>query len=194
LHNVRNATAALAMAHALGVPPEVSSTALAGYQGVGRRFERRGERAGVTFVDDYGHLPGEVAAMVAATISGGWERVVVVFQPHRYSRTAALWQQFADAFAGADIVVVTDIYPAGEPRRKGVTGRLIADAVRSKHPDADVRYLPTLDEVTAELEGILEPGDLCLTLGAGDITSLSDRFLGPPGGTGTQPVDRLLDG
>ncbi len=183
LHNLRNAVAALAMAEAVGVPWAEGARALTGYRGVARRFERRGERDGVTFVDDYGHLPGEVGAMLSA-VAGSWDRVVAVFQPHRYSRTAALWQDFSDAFQGADVLVVTDIYPAGEPCRSGVTGRLIADAVRGAHPDADVRYAPTLDDAAVELRRTLRPGDLCLTLGAGDLTTLPERFLGPRGDDG----------
>jgi UDP-N-acetylmuramate--alanine ligase len=177
LHNVRNAVAALTMAEALGVSRDAGRAALAGYRGVGRRFERRGARDGVTFVDDYGHLPGEVAAMMAAVRSGGWDRIVVIFQPHRYSRTAALWPDFAHVFEGADVLLVTDIYAAGEPSRAGVTGRLIAEAVGAAHGHADVRYVPTLDDAEAELSRILRPGDLCLTLGAGDLTTLPDRFL-----------------
>jgi UDP-N-acetylmuramate--alanine ligase len=179
LHNVRNATAALATAHALGVGWDTAAVALEGYQGVARRFETRGERDGVTFVDDYGHLPGEVAAVVSTAAAGGWQRVVAVFQPHRYSRTEALWADFADAFTGADVLVVTDVYPAGEPARTGVTGRLIADAVRASHPDLAVRYAPSLADAETALRAILRPGDLCLTLGAGDLTGLPDRFLGP---------------
>jgi UDP-N-acetylmuramate--alanine ligase len=184
LHNVRNAVAALTMAEALGVSWEVGGAALAAYHGVGRRFDWRGERGGVTFIDDYGHLPGEVAAMMAAVAAGGWGRVVVVFQPHRYSRTASLWPAFADAFAGADVLLVTDVYSAGEPGRTEVTGQLIVDAVRAAHPGLDVRYVPTLDTAAAELQGVLRPGDLCLTMGAGDLTTLPDRFLGPGAGTG----------
>jgi UDP-N-acetylmuramate--alanine ligase len=149
---------------------------------VARRFERRGVRDGVTFVDDYGHLPGEVAAILSTAVAGGWSRVVAVFQPHRYSRTEALWKAFADAFEGADVLLVTDVYPAGEPARPGVTGRLIADAVRAAHPDLDIRYAPSLADAEAALRTILRPGDLCLTLGAGDLTHLPDRFVDPAGG------------
>jgi UDP-N-acetylmuramate--alanine ligase len=120
-----------------------------------------------------------VAAVLATAAAGGWDRVVAVFQPHRYSRTASLWRDFADAFAGADVLLVTDIYPAGEAPRAGITGRLIADAVGAAHPDADVRYVATLDNAAAELRRILRPGDLCLTLGAGDLTTLPDRLLDP---------------
>lgn len=179
LHNARNAAAALTMANAIGVPWAEAGRGLGSYRGVARRFDRRGEYLGVTFVDDYGHLPGEAAAALATAAAGGWERVVVVFQPHRYSRTASLWRDFADAFRGADVLVVTDIYPAGERPRPGITGRLIADAVRSAHPSADVRYVAGLDGAAAELRRVLRPGDLCLTLGAGDVTTLADRFLGP---------------
>jgi UDP-N-acetylmuramate--alanine ligase len=177
LHNVRNAAAALAMAHALGTPWEAAGRALATYRGVARRFEWRGDHDGVAFVDDYGHLPGEVAAALATARAGGWDRVVAVFQPHRYTRTAALWREFADAFSGADVLLVTDIYPAGEPPQPGVTGRLIVAAVTAAHPDADVRYTPTLDAAADELRRVLQPGDLCLTLGAGDLTTLPDRFV-----------------
>jgi UDP-N-acetylmuramate--alanine ligase len=179
LHNVRNAAAALATAHALGVGWDTAGAALTGYQGVARRFERRGQRDGVTFVDDYGHLPGEVAAVLATACAGDWARVVAVFQPHRYSRTEALWADFADAFEGADVLVVTDIYPAGESARPGVTGRLIVDGVRAAHPDLDVQYAPSLDDAEGVLRRILRPGDLCLTLGAGDLTRLPDRFVDP---------------
>jgi UDP-N-acetylmuramate--alanine ligase len=142
------------------------------YQGVGRRFEWRGERAGVSFVDGYDHLPTEVAAAIATARSGAWPRIVAVFQPHRYSRTEALWPDFADAFEGADVVVITGIYPAGEPPRAGVTGRLIHDAVRAAHPDAEVHYSEDLAAAADLVARILRPGDLCLTMGAGDITTL----------------------
>ena len=179
LHNVRNAAAALTMANAIGVSWAEAGRGLGSYRGVARRFDRRGEHRGVTFVDDYGHLPGEAAAALATAAGGGWARLVVVFQPHRYSRTASLWRDFADAFPGADVLVVTDIYAAGEPPRPGITGRLIAEAVRAAHPSADVRYVATLDDAAEELRGVLRPGDLCLTLGAGDVTTLADRFLAP---------------
>jgi UDP-N-acetylmuramate--alanine ligase len=105
---------------------------------------------------------------------------VVVFQPHRYSRIGALGEQFADAFSGADVVVVTDIFAAGEEPRPGVTGRVVADAVVARHPDLDVTYIPGRDELRAHLRTVLRPGDLCLTLGAGDLTSLPDDLLAAP--------------
>ena len=144
----------------------------AAYTGVARRFERRGEADGVTVVDDYAHLPTEVRAALAAGRSGGWGRVVAVFQPHRYSRTAELWASFADAFGDADVLVVTDIYGAGETPRPGVSGKLIVDAVLDLHPWRRLAWMPTLDDVAAYLAGELRPGDLCMTIGAGDVTTL----------------------
>ena len=177
LHNARNAAAALALAHRLGVPLAAGATALGGFRGVARRFEVRGEVAGVVFVDSYDHLPTEISAALAAARAGGWRRVVCCFQPHRYSRTAALWRTFAHAFVDADRLVVTDVYPAGEPARPGVTGKLIVDAVLDAHPWAEVAWMPGLDDAASYLAATLRPGDLCLTLGAGDLTEVPDRVM-----------------
>ena len=176
-HNAANATGALAAAHRLGVPLAEASAALAGFRGVARRFERRGEAKGVTVIDDYAHLPTEVAAALAAAATGQWRRVVAVFQPHRYSRTEALWRDFADAFHDADLLAVTDVYAAGETPRPGVSGKLVVDAVLEADPWALVAWLPRLDDVVTWLRGVLRPGDLCLTLGAGDLTTLAPRIL-----------------
>ncbi|MGI8810648.1 MAG: UDP-N-acetylmuramate--L-alanine ligase [Acidimicrobiales bacterium] len=176
-HNARNAAAAVGAAVLAGASFEAAAAGVAGFSGVGRRSQVRGERDGVTFVDDYAHLPGEVAPTLAAAREGGWGRVVCVFQPHRYSRTEALWADFADAFADADVVVVTEIYSAGEPPRAGVSGRLVADAVRDGHPSAHVHWIPERADVVAFLRAELRPGDLCLTLGAGDLTTLPDELL-----------------
>ncbi|MDQ1446120.1 MAG: UDP-N-acetylmuramate--alanine ligase, partial [Acidimicrobiaceae bacterium] len=177
LHNAHNACGALAMAMELGVPFDAAARALARYGGVARRFQFRGERDGVTFVDDYAHNPGKVRAVLAAAKSGGWRRVVCVFQPHRYSRTADMWRDFADVFVDADLLVVTDVYAADEPPRPGVSGKLIVDAVLEAHPATQVAYLPARREWAAYLRRVLRPGDLCLTLGAGDLTALPDELL-----------------
>jgi UDP-N-acetylmuramate--alanine ligase len=176
-HNAANATAALAVAHRVGVPLAEGAAALAGFAGVARRFEHRGEAGGVTLVDSYDHLPTEVAAALAAARDGPWERVVCIFQPHRYSRTAALWREFAHAFVDADLLAITDVYAAGEAMRPGVTGKLLVDAVLDADPWASVAYLPRLDDVLLWLRAVLRPGDLCLTLGAGDLTHLAPRIL-----------------
>jgi UDP-N-acetylmuramate--alanine ligase len=173
-YNARNAAAALTMAVELGVAPAVAAASLSGFTGVARRFEARGETGGVTFVDDYAHLPTEVADAVGAAVEGGWRRVVCAFQPHRYSRTAVRWADFADAFEGVDLLAITDVYAAGESPRPGVSGLLIVRAVLDRHPWHHVAYLPTLDDVAHYLAGVVRPGDLCLTLGAGDLTTVPD--------------------
>jgi UDP-N-acetylmuramate--alanine ligase len=172
LHNARNAAGAIAACIALGVDPEHARRALARFAGVARRFEFRGEVGGVTFVDDYAHLPGEVRVALGAARGGSFERIVCVFQPHRYSRVATLAPQFADAFEGADVVVVTEVYAAGEQPRPGVTSKLVLDAIVGKHPEARAVYVPNHDDLVTYLRTILRPGDLCLTLAAGDLTNL----------------------
>ncbi|MFV2039989.1 MAG: UDP-N-acetylmuramate--L-alanine ligase, partial [Acidimicrobiales bacterium] len=177
LHNVRNATAAIVMGHSLGAGEDAAGAALARFGGVARRFQYRGERDGITYVDDYAHLPAEVVAALEPASNGEWERVVCVFQPHRYTRTSDLWRSFGPAFERADILVITGIYPAGEAPMPGVTGKLIVDAVLDHDAKTDVSYCPHRDELHAYLEARLQPGDLCLTLGAGDLTTLPDEFL-----------------
>ena len=175
-HNALNAAGALVAATALGAPFGAAADALARYAGVARRFQFRGHAGGVTFIDDYAHLPAEVRAALDAAHDGGWRRVVCVFQPHRYSRTAALWRDFADAFDGADLLVVTDVYGAGEAPRPGVSGKLVVQAVLDARPFRRVAWLPRRAEVVAYLRQELRPGDLCLTLAAGDLTSLPDEL------------------
>lgn len=176
-HNASNALGAVAMALELGVPFDAVAEALRGFGGVARRFQFRGEVEGVTLVDDYAHIPGEIAAMVRAARDGGWERVIVVFQPHRYTRTARLWRDFADAFTGADLVVLTDVYAANETPRPGVSGRLILRAVLDAHPSLSVVYLPRRADIVQHTLGLARPGDVVLTLGAGDLTTVADEWL-----------------
>jgi UDP-N-acetylmuramate--alanine ligase len=176
-HNAKNAAAAAAMAVELGVPFDAVRRALGGFGGVARRFQFRGERDGVTFVDDYAHLPGEVAHMIEAAREGDWAHVVVVFQPHRFTRTAALWRDFADAFVGADTLVLTDVYGFNEPPQPGVSGRLILRAVLDAHPEQPVVYLPKRGDLVAQVPRLARPGDVVLTLGAGDLTTVPDEWL-----------------
>ncbi len=177
LHNAKNAAVAAVAALAVGVPFDSLARALARFAGVARRFEFRGTMDDVTFVDDYAHLPSEVRAALAAARNGGWPRVVAVFQPHRYSRTAELWSEFGRSFADADEVVITDVYGAGEPPVPGVSGQLVADAARQALPGTPVHYMAGRAELRSEVRALLRPGDLCLTLGAGDLTSLPDELL-----------------
>lgn len=184
MHNVLDATGATAMALALGAPPAAARSALATFAPVRRRFELRGTAGGVTYIDDYAHNPGKVRAALATARHGGWSRVVAVFQPHRYTRTVALLDGFADAFVDADVVVVTAVYSAGEAPLAGVSGMLVADAVRAAHPDLSVEYVEGRSDLVELLEGLLRPGDLCLTMGAGDLTTLPDELMRRGGAEG----------
>lgn len=176
-----NATGAVAVATAIGVSPEAVTAGLGAFRGVVRRFEFRGERDGVAFVDDYAHLPTEVAAAIATARGAGWGRVVVVFQPHRFSRTASIGADFADAFSGADEVVITDVYPAGEQPIPGVSGRTVLNAVLDRHPRLAVSYLPRSEDLLDVPRRLARPGDVVLTLGAGDLTRLPDAWLADRG-------------
>ena len=177
IHNARNAAMAAAAALEIGVEMAAVVSALARYEGVARRFEFRGEAAGVNFVDDYAHLPTEIRSVLRAARDGDWGRVVAVFQPHRYSRTAELWAEFGASFGDADVVVITDVYPAGEDAVEGVSGLLVADEVRRLRPDVEVHYVPGRDTLASSVSPLLRAGDLCLTLGAGDLTGLPDELI-----------------
>jgi UDP-N-acetylmuramate--alanine ligase len=176
-HNVSNALAAAAACIAAGVALEDVAAGLASYRGVERRFQHRGVAGGVTVIDDYAHHPTEIKATLAAARPGPWNRVVAVFQPHRYSRTAALGISFGEAFGDADRIVITDVYGAGEEPVPGVTGKIVSDAVATRFPGRSVAYLPHRSELLAYLQGTLRAGDAVLTLGAGDITSVGDELL-----------------
>jgi UDP-N-acetylmuramate--alanine ligase len=177
LHNALNAAGAATMALQLGVAPDAVRRSLESFPGVARRFQWRGEAGGVTFVDDYAHLPTEVRAALATAKLMSQGRIVCVFQPHRYSRTGDLAGDFAGAFAGADLLAVTEIYSAGETPRPGVSGKLIVDAVLDADPFEQVAWMPDRTSLVAFLRSRLRPGDLCLTLGAGDLTTLPDELL-----------------
>lgn len=180
-HNALNAVAAIACAEHLGVPAARSAEILAHYGGVSRRYEFRGTAGGVTFVDDYAHLPGEVSAILATARSGGWRRIVCVYQPHRYTRTAALWREFGAAFGDADLVALTEVYAAGEPPRPGVNGKLLVDSLLEAEPHKRVAWFPHRADLARYLVSELRPGDLCLTLNAGDLTTLPDELIAEVG-------------
>jgi UDP-N-acetylmuramate--alanine ligase len=175
-HNVQNALGAIAAARAAGAPFEAAVAALAGFAGAARRFHLRGEVAGVTMVDDYAHNPPKVAAALAAARLGPWKRVVAVFQPHLYSRTRLFAAEFGQALAAADLVVVTDVYAAREDPEPGVDGALVADAARRARPDLDCVYEPDRAALAGRVAALVHPGDLVLTLGAGDVTTLADEL------------------
>lgn len=183
IHNARNAAGATAAALEMGLPFRAAQAALSNFGGVGRRFDPRGSAAGVSFVDDYAHLPTEVMAALDAAVDTRHERVVAVFQPHRYSRTQALWEDFEGVFDAADVLIVTDIYSSGEKPRAGISGQLIVDAVERRPGHPTVVYHPDRSNLAERVVGELRPGDLCLTLGAGDLVTLPDEvkpLLEPP--------------
>ena len=176
LHNVRNALAALGVAHQLGIDPEVAGEALRGFTGVGRRFERLGEAKGIGFVDDYAHHPSEVVAVLeAARQAFPGRRLVVVFQPHLYSRTQRESEALGTALAGADLVVVTDVYAAREDPIDGVTGERVAVAARAA--GVDTVYEPDRALLEQKVYETLRPGDAVLTLGAGDVTRVGRELV-----------------
>ena len=181
--NVDNALAAAAACHAVGLTIEQCAEGLRAYGGVARRFQKRGTRREVTVIDDYAHHPTEVRRIIDAARAGNPRRVVAVFQPHRYTRTEALWREFGPAFEAADAIVLTDVYAAGEQPIPGVSGKLLAEAVSTSLPGRAVAYLPHRDELVSYLLRASKPGDWVLTMGAGDITSLGDELLARLGGT-----------
>jgi UDP-N-acetylmuramate--alanine ligase len=176
-HNVRNALATFAVAELVGVSFGIVAEEIARFAGVQRRFQIRGNAGGVTFVDDYAHHPTEVRATLAAAREQGWARIVAVFQPHRYSRTLHLGRQLGEALSAADRVVVTDVYGAGEQPIPGVSGRVVLDGVLAARPRALVAYLPKPGDVSSFIVARAEPGDLVLTIGAGDVTMLADEVI-----------------
>jgi UDP-N-acetylmuramate--alanine ligase len=176
-HNVLNALAAIGVGLDVEVPFITIQKALAGFTGVQRRFQVRGQAGGVTVVDDYGHHPAEIRATLAAAKAGFDARVVCVFQPHRYTRTLHLRQEFLTAFNQADVVVVMDIYAAGEPPIPGVSAEALAEGLRA-HGHRDVTYLGSdKARVVEHLVQITRPGDLVMTLGAGDVSHIGPDLL-----------------
>jgi UDP-N-acetylmuramate--alanine ligase len=179
IHNVANAAAAAAMALEIGVEVADISAALARFGGVARRFDIRGVDGGATFVDDYAHLPSEIAAVLAAARDSGdaWRRVIAVFQPNRFNRISEIWEQYSDAFGDADLVVLTDIFASGTTPIPGVTGKLIVNAVTEAHPEQRVIWLPRRDDLVSFIAAEAREGDVCLSMGCGDIASFPSEVL-----------------
>jgi len=176
LHNVSNALAAIAVGMELDVPTDLIRKGLVSFNGVERRFQLRGEKGGVMLVDDYGHHPTEVRATLAAAKQGLGRRLVVLFQPHRYTRTRDLLSEFAHAFDQADELFLTEIYAAGETPLPGVSGEKLAEVVRAAgHPS--VTWVNRKEELADRVRPLLRSGDLVLTLGAGDIWKVGVQLL-----------------
>ena len=178
-HNVLNVTGAIAMAMTLGVDPQVAIVAVAKFGGVGRRFEIIGNVDGITFVDDYAHLPREISAVMSAakTSDDRWGRVVAVFQPNRYHRMAIMSDEYANAFVDADVVVVTDIYASGTKKIEGVTGHLVVDAVANAHPSSHILWHAERESLAEFVNLVLRAGDVCISMGCGDVEFLPREIL-----------------
>ena len=175
-HNALNAAAAVAVGLDLGLDPSVMRSALAEFEGPDRRFQLKGQVGGITLIDDYGHHPTEIAATLHAAGRLRANRLVVVFQPHRYSRTQYCFKEFTGAFDKADLVLLADIYAAGEEPIDGLTSARLAREIRQRgHPEA--RYLGAAEDMAPRVAPLLEDGDLVLTMGAGSIARLADALL-----------------
>lgn len=176
LHNVNNALAAIAIAMEMDIPFDVIRASMSDFGGIQRRFQVKGETAGIMVVDDYGHHPEEIKATLSAA-KGGWDRkVVAVFQPHRYTRTRDLFDDFVTAFNDADTLILTDIYPAGEDKIEGITGERLFEEVE-RHGHRDVSFVPDRNNLPAFLREKAKAGDMVITMGAGNIWEAGSLFL-----------------
>ena len=176
LHNVYNALATLATAFELDIPFQIVQETLGDFSGIQRRFQIKGEKKGILIVDDYGHHPVEIMATLKAARTGWGKRIIAVFQPHRYTRTQALFKDFLTAFYEADVLILTDIYPAGEDRIEGIEAKFLFEGLR-EYGHKDVTYLADKKEIVEHLLRIVSPGDLVITLGAGDIWQVSEELV-----------------
>ena len=178
-HNILNSLAAAGVARWFGHDPYEAASSLRDFGGVRRRYQLKGERSGVKVIDDYAHHPTEVNATLetarATQLNGG--RVIAVFQPHRYSRTRRFYREFGKAFSAADTVLVTEVYGAGEMPQPGVNGKLIVDAISETRAHPDIYYLPDQGSIPQVLRELSNPGDVVLTLGAGDISGVGEELL-----------------
>ena len=175
-HNVSNATAVAAVGLDLGLSPEVIKTALQSFSGVDRRFQVKGRAHGITVIDDYAHHPTEIRATLEAARNLGEHRIVVIFQPHRYSRTRYCFEGFAQALYPADVLILSEIYPAGEEPIDGVNSERLVESIKSSgHKNA--RYIRSLGEVVSSIQPELEAGDLVMTMGAGNVWKVGEELL-----------------
>jgi UDP-N-acetylmuramate--alanine ligase len=176
LHNVYNALATVATAFELNIPFQTVQEALRDFSGIQRRFQIKGEKEDILVVDDYGHHPVEIMATLRAARTGWKRRIIVVFQPHRYTRTQHLFHDFLTAFYDADVLILTDIYPAGEDRIEGVEAKALFEGIRD-YGHKNVTYFADKKEIVDTLLRILVPGDMVITLGAGDIWQVADELV-----------------
>ncbi len=175
-HHALNAIAAIAVAQTLGVPFATASAALGEFGGIHRRFELCGEAGGVMVISDYGHHPTEIRATLAAAREGFGRRLVVIFQPHRYTRTRDLFGDFLDAFDAADLLVLTDIYAAGENAVDGLNGEVLYWALK-RRGHLETLYVPQRDDLVTAVKPLLQVGDLVVVLGAGNIHGVAEELV-----------------
>jgi UDP-N-acetylmuramate--alanine ligase len=176
VHNILNATAAIAVGVGLDVPVDAIRAGLDQFRGVDRRFQLRGRAAGVSVIDDYGHHPTEIKATLAAARSCGFRKVHVIFQPHRYTRTRDLIEEFASAFQDADSLFVLDIYAASEKPIEGVSGESLARTIR-ENGGRDAQYVSSFPDAVNAAAASAQDGDMVLTLGAGSVSQLGPMIL-----------------
>ncbi len=177
LHMVYNGLAAIAVADEIGIGFETSSEALSGFGGIHRRFEMVGKSKGVSVYDDYGHHPTEIRLVLEAAKTSIGRRLITIFQPHRYTRTKTLYQDFLGAFDKSDILILTEIYPASEQPINGVTGHWLAEGIKG-HGHKEVIFEPDLERIPDVVAGIAKDGDVVITLGAGDVWTVGEKVLG----------------
>jgi UDP-N-acetylmuramate--alanine ligase len=172
--NIKNALSAVLIARQFDISFEIISTVISKFTGVFRRFEIKGTKNNITVIDDYAHHPTEVKATLLGAKNSG-KRIIAIFQPHTFTRTAEFYEEFADSFSDADLVFVTDIYPAREKPIEGITAKLIVETAQKKG-NKNVRYIPFDENLCDEIKKILKPNDVVITLGAGDIWKVADKL------------------
>lgn len=175
MHSVKNALATIAVGIHLGIDVETIRQTLLEFSGVHRRFEIKADKNGIMIIDDYAHHPSEIAATLSAARNGWNRRIIAIFQPHTYTRTLALAKEFGSAFDQADILIVTDVYPAREEPIEGVSGQLIADSAR-QFGHKNVYYIPQLGDVAPQVQELIREGDIVITLGAGNIWKVAEQL------------------
>jgi len=175
-HNVLNATAAIAVGVGLDVDVDAIRTALDQFRGVDRRFQLRGRAAGVSVIDDYGHHPTEIKATLAAAKQCGFRKIHVIFQPHRYTRTRDLMEDFTTAFAGADSLFLLEIYAASEKPIEGITAQALGNRISEKS-GKPVQYVASFTDAVKPVSDVAQEGDMILTLGAGSVSQLGPMIL-----------------
>jgi UDP-N-acetylmuramate--alanine ligase len=176
LHNVLNATAAIAVGVGLDIPVAQIREALENFRGVDRRFQLRGSVNGISVIDDYGHHPTEIRATLAAARQCGYRKIHVIFQPHRYTRTRDLMDEFATAFSDADSLCLLDIYPASEQPIEGITGEVLARRISEKG-NVQARHVGSFDDAVVAATANAQEGDMILTLGAGSVSQIASTLL-----------------